>query len=45
MYTRRAISVREIDFQKLLKEAEAKKEIIVHRSKASDFSVVELKKG
>jgi hypothetical protein len=41
---RRVISDGELDFQKLLKEAEARKEIVVHRSKTSDFSVVELKK-
>jgi hypothetical protein len=41
---RRVISDGELDFQNLLKEAEARKEIVVHRSKTSDFSVVELKK-
>ncbi|PMD19586.1 hypothetical protein NA56DRAFT_680077 [Hyaloscypha hepaticicola] len=42
---KRVISDGEKDFQKLLKEAEAKKAIIVHRSNTSDFSAVELKKG
>jgi hypothetical protein len=41
--TARAVSSEELEFQKILKKAEAKGEVLVHRSKTSDFAVVELK--